>query len=97
MTTTPTTPTTFAARAAHFRTAADEALRSGDLAGAATATAFATRCEHARTSGTLHPESNDPILDPNDCCPACGEHFSDPHAPQCPHTDSDLGDEEENR
>lgn len=24
------------------------------------------------------------LPDTDDCCPVCGEHFSDPHGPQCP-------------
>lgn len=29
----------------------------------------------------MHAE---PVLDADDACTACGEHFSDPHAPGCP-------------
>ena len=34
------------------------------------------------TPGTMTPDTND-------CCPVCGEHFSDPHAPGCANTPAD--------
>ena len=33
------------------------------------------------------------LPDTDDCCPVCGEHFSDPHAPDCPNTPADGDDD----
>lgn len=90
-------PTTFATRAAHFHAAADTARQAGDVAGAATATAFAVRCEHAATTGTLLAEPSDLTYGSDDCCLSRGEHLSDPHAPGCPQVDIDLGGDEDRR
>ena len=35
------------------------------------------------------------LPDTDDCCPVCGEHFSDPHAPDCPNTPADSDDEQD--
>ena len=34
------------------------------------------------------------LPDTDDCCPVCGEHFSDPHGPGCPNTPA-VDDEED--
>lgn len=90
------TPTTFATRAAHYRAAATAAGEAGDLAGATAAADLAARCDRAAVTGTLLAASNEStIYGPDDCCRTCGEHLSDPHAPQCPHADADLAEGED--
>lgn len=39
--------------------------------------------------------SQEKVLDDDDCCVTCGEHFADPHAPDCPRDVEPEGSDDE--
>ncbi len=71
------TRSSYADRAAHYRA----------LSGNCDAAEFAARAEHAHITRPWLRAAVERDYDDDDCCVECGEHISDPHAPQCPHAD----------
>ena len=71
------TRSSYADRAAHYR------AQSGNC----DAAVFAARAEHAHITRPWLRAVVERDYDDDDCCVECGEHISDPHAPQCPHAD----------
>ncbi|ORM35486.1 hypothetical protein [Williamsia sp. 1135] len=80
------TPSSYADRAAHFRSSANQARAAGDLEVAARLDDFAQRAEQAHQARPW-VRAEDVRYDVDDCCTECCEHFSDPHQPDCLYAD----------
>lgn len=80
------TRSSYADRAAHYRSGIEVAQADGDLEHAARLEELAQRAEHAHE---MRPwlRADDLRYGPDDCCTECTEHVSDPHDPGCVYAD----------
>lgn len=90
---TPRTPSSYAARAAHYRNEAAASREAGDPESAAHLEELAQRSDDAHLSRPWR-DAEDLRYGTDDCCTECTEHVSDPHDPGCVYADLAYADAE---